>query len=236
LLRRLRALSLRPAAHIVCPSEFLRRLVLSWGISAARVSVLPNPVPALPQLPARDELRRSLRLDGHVLAFAGRFGPQKALDVALDAIERVDDVKLLLVGDGDGRRELEARAAPLGDRVRFLGTQPRERVLEVFAAADAALLTSSWENLPHTLVEALAVGTPVIATAVGGVPELVEDGVNGLLVPPADADATAEAIRRFFADAELRARLRVGAEASLDRYRPDIVYGELERLLEATRR
>lgn len=236
LLRRLRALSLRPAAHIVCPSEFLRRLVLSWGIPAARVSVLPNPVPALPQLPTRDELRRSLLLDGNVLAFAGRFGPQKALDVALDAIERVDDVKLLLVGDGDGRRELEARAAPLGDRVRFLGAQPRERVLEVFAAADAALLTSSWENLPHTLVEALAVGTPVIATAVGGVPELVEDGVNGLLVPPADADATAEAIRRFFGDADLRARLRAGAGASLERYRPDIVYGELERLLEATRR
>ena len=69
--------------------------------------------------------------------------------------------------------------------MRFLGPLPREGVLELFRAADATLLSSSWENFPHTVVESLAVGTPVISTRVGGVAEVVTDGENGLLVPPA---------------------------------------------------
>ncbi len=74
-------------------------------------------------------------------------------------------------------------------------------MLRLFRAADASVLPSAWENFPHTVVEALAVGCPVIATAVGGVPEVVRDGENGLLVPPGDAAALAAAIERFFGDA-----------------------------------
>ena len=94
------------------------------------------------------------------------------------------------------------------------------------------LLTSTWENFPHAVVEGLAAGTPVIATGVGGVTEVVTDGVNGLLVPPGDPDALAEAIRRFFADEELRARLRAAARGSVDEYAPEQVYGRIEQLLE----
>ena len=86
-------------------------------------------------------------------------------------------------------------------------------MLEIFSAADASLLSSAWENFPHTAVEALAVGTPVIATAVGGVPEVVIDGENGLLVPAGDADALADAIRRYFSDEALQTRLRAAAAA-----------------------
>jgi 2-deoxystreptamine N-acetyl-D-glucosaminyltransferase/2-deoxystreptamine glucosyltransferase len=83
------------------------------------------------------------------------------------------------------------------------------------------------------VVEALALGTPVIATAVGGVPEVVEDGVNGLLVPPNDVGALAKAIDRFFVDDELRDRLRAAATRSVARYAPEQVFGELERILVA---
>jgi glycosyltransferase involved in cell wall biosynthesis len=228
LLRRLRDTTLGRATHVVCPSGFLRDLALSWGLAPERVSVLPNPAPALPELAPRDELRRSFGIDGPTLAFAGRFGPQKALDVLVDAVSRVDGVTLLLAGEG------EAPAA--GERVRFLGALPRERVLELFAAADASVLSSSWENFPHAVVEALAVGTPVIATRVGGVPEVVEDGVNGLLVPPGDAAALAEAVRRFFADGALRGRLRAAAAPSVERYGRAILYGELERILASVAR
>ena len=96
----------------------------------------------------------------------------KALGVALDAVAEVPEVDLVLAGDGDERAALEARARELGldGRVRFLGSLPRDEVLALFRSADAALLSSAWENFPHTLVEALAVGTPAIATSVGGVP------------------------------------------------------------------
>ena len=124
---------------------------------------------------ARAAARRSSSFDGDVLVFAGRLGPQKALGVALQALAARPDVTLVVAGDGPERAALERRAGELGldGRVRFLGSVPREAVLRLFRAADASLLPSAWENFPHTVVESLAVGCPVIATAVGGVPEVV---------------------------------------------------------------
>ncbi|MGZ4155387.1 MAG: glycosyltransferase, partial [Actinomycetota bacterium] len=103
---------------------------------------------------------------------------------------------------------------------------------QLLAAADAELLSSGWENFPHSVVEGLAVGTPVIATNVGGVREIVTDGVNGLLVPPHDPEALAGAIREFFTHAALRDRLRTAAPASVADFAPDRVYSQIERLLE----
>jgi glycosyltransferase involved in cell wall biosynthesis len=230
-LRAWRTATARRAAHLVCPSEFLRSIVVGWGIPAGRVSVLPNATPEVHVESSRGALRASFDVEGRVLAFAGRLTPAKALDVAFDAVGRVPGVTLLVAGDGELRSELERRAGP---QVRFLGALPRERVLELFAAADAALLSSSWENFPHTLVEALAVGAPAIATRVGGIPEIVEDGVNGLLVPPGDPDALAGAVQRYFGDAELRGRLRAQAAASVERFSPQRVFDQLEELLVRT--
>lgn len=227
-LRLARDLELRRAAHVFCPSDYLRGLAVSWGVAPARVSVLPNPAPRVPVLAPRDELRARFAMNGPTLAFAGRLGAQKSLEVALAAVEAVDGVSLVIAGDGDERRRLETLAGP---RVRFLGAQPRERVLELLRAADASLLSSSWENFPHTVVEALAVGTPVISTDVGGVAEVVHDGANGLLVPAGDAGALADAIRRFFADGALRSRLRGAAAESVRELDRDAAFGAIERAL-----
>lgn len=227
-LRFARDLELRRAAHVLCPSEFLRRLAIGWGVPPDRVSVLPNAVPDA-ELAPREELRRRFGIEGPTLAFAGRLTAPKALDVALEAVARVEGVMLLLAGDGEERGELERRAHELrlNGRVRFLGAQPRTRVLELFRAADAALLSSRWENFPHSLVEALAVGTPAVATAVGGIEEIVTDGENGVLAPPGDSEALARAIERCLADTTLRDR----ASASVDRFRPERVYARLEEVL-----
>ena len=237
-LRLARDAELRGAAHVFTPSAWLGELAVSWGVDAARVSVLPNPAPALPELAPRDELRASFGMTGLTLAFAGRLTAQKALGVALGALARVDGVALLIAGDGDERGPLEAKAAELGlgSRVRFLGPLPRERVVELFRAADASILSSSWENFPHTVVEALAAGTPVLATATGGVAEVVRDGENGLLVAPGDVEGLAEAIRRFFGDAVLRDRLRAAAVASVAEYAPERVFARLEETLASVAR
>jgi glycosyltransferase involved in cell wall biosynthesis len=232
-LRLARDAELRGAAHIFTPSAWLRELAVGWGVDPANVSVLPNPSPPLPELPPRDDLRASFGLDGPTLAFAGRLTAQKALEVALAAVEAVDGVSLLIAGEGDERARLERLAGP---RVRFLGAQPRGRVVELFRAADASILSSSWENFPHTVVEALAVGTPVIATTTGGVAEVVRDGENGLLVASGDAEALADAIRRYLGDDGLRARLRAGAAPSVERYAPERVFAELEATLQRVAR
>ena len=213
-----RTAALRRARCIVVPSAYLRQIAIGWGLDPSRVDVVPNPAPELPEHPTRDEARATLGIDGFALGVAGRLTAQKALGDTLEALARVPDVALLVLGDGPERAELERRAGELGlaDRVRFLGAGTRDDVIALFRAVDAALLTSAWENLPHTLLEALATGTPVIATAVGGIPEVVRDGENGLLVPPRDIAAIASAIDRLVHDDALRASLAAAAAPSVE--------------------
>jgi glycosyltransferase involved in cell wall biosynthesis len=238
LLRVARDVELRHAAHVFTPSAYLRELTLSWDVDPERVSVLPNPTPQLPALRSRDELRRSFGMTGPALAFAGRLTAQKSLRVALEAVAAVDQVTLSIAGEGDQQPALERDVAELGltERVQFLGALPRERVVELFAAADASILSSTWENFPHTVVEALAVGTPVIATATGGVGEVVQDGENGLLVPLGDSRALGDAIRRYFGDEALRRRLRERAAPSVEQYSQERIFTELEQTLERVAR
>jgi glycosyltransferase involved in cell wall biosynthesis len=233
LLRLARDVELRHAAHVFCPSAYLRDLAVTWGVAPERVSVLPNAAPRLPELLPRERLKESLGVNGATIAFAGRLTAQKSLDRALEAVAAADGVSFVVAGDGPDRAPLEARARELGigDRVRFVGAQPRARVVELFHAADATILSSSWENFPHTVVEALAVGTPVLAMEAGGVAEVVRDGVNGLLVPAGDTAALADAVRRYFGDAELRERLRAEAAASVAEYSPERVFARLEDVL-----
>jgi glycosyltransferase involved in cell wall biosynthesis len=232
-LRLARDAELRGAAHVFTPSSYLGELAVSWGVAPARVSVLPNPAPELPESEPREVLRASFGMDRLTLAFAGRLTAQKSLGLALRAISQVDGVDLLIAGEGDERAPLEDAAAKLAlsERVRFLGPLARDRVIDLFRAADAAILSSSWENFPHAVVEALAAGTPVIATRAGGVAEVVHDEVNGLIVPADDAEALGAAVRRFAGDAELRERLRAAAVPSVAEYAPARVFGRLEATL-----
>lgn len=236
-LRAARNLALRRARRIVIPSESLRDLAVSWGVAAGRIEVLPNAVEAPAELAARDELRRRHALEGPTIVYAGRLSIQKAVDVALEATARVPDLSLVLAGDGPDAETLRARAHELGldGRARFLGPQPRATVFELLRAADAVVLSSKWENFPHVLVEALAVGTPVVATATGGVTEIVRDGENGILVPPDDAAALADAIRRYLGDVRLQERLRAAAAPSVERFAPERIYDRLEQILRDAR-
>ena len=218
LLQATRNAALRRARRVLVPSDYLRSIALGWGLAPTRVSVIPNPAPELRSAPSREEAREALGIHGMALGTAGRLIAQKAIGDALAALARVPAVELLVRGDGPERDSLERRAAELGiaDRVRFLGPGTRDDVIALFRAVDAVLLTSAWENLPHTLLEALAAGTPVIATSVGGIPEVVRDGENGLLVPAGDVDAIARAIARIVDDEGLRSSLAEAARPSVE--------------------
>jgi len=221
-LRAVRNWSVRRAAHIVSPSEYIAKLAASWR-GADGVSVLPNPAPD-----AGDAQPVALPAARPLVVFAGRLTAAKNLDVAVRAVERLPEATLIVIGDGEERQRLEGTA---GDRVRFVGARPRSEVLGFLAAADVAVLPSAWENFPHAVVEALAMGTPVVATRVGGVPEIVRDGQNGLLVEPGDDAGFASALERVVRDEDLRARLAAAAAASVERFSSDAIYGELEHIL-----
>lgn len=222
-LRRARDAAVLRAAHVVCPSAFMRDLVVSWGVPPERVDVLPNPAPR-----AADAVPFDAGAPP-VLAFAGRLTVQKDLDVALAGMRELPGVRLLIAGEGPEAARLAAQAPA---SVEFLGPLLRPEVLGLLRAADAAILTSAWENFPHAVVEALAVGTPVIATRTGGVAEIVRDEENGLLVEPGDPAAFAAAVRRYLDDGGLRERLCAAAAPSVARFDADVVYGRLEQILE----
>jgi glycosyltransferase involved in cell wall biosynthesis len=229
-LRSVRDATVRQAAHVVCPSTFMADLAVFWGVSRDRVTVLPNPAPE----PADAE--RATLEHRPALVFAGRLTTAKNLEVALQALAAVPETRLTVAGDGPDRARLEAVRDELHAPADFVGARPRAQVLGLMAAADAVVLSSAWENFPHGVVEALAMGTPVVATRVGGVPEIVRDGENGLLVEPGDVEAFGGALRRIVRDQELRARLAAAAAPSVRRYSVDAVYGRLEQILERAAR
>ena len=140
-----------------------------------------------------------------------------------------------MIGDGISRGELDRAIAEhgLGERVDVRGALPRAEVLQWLRAADAAILPSDWENFPHAAVEALAAGTPVIATAVGGVPEIVETGVNGILVAPGRRRGARA--RQWHRSPSTRRCWRACAkerEASAEQYGQEAVFGAIEAQLE----
>jgi glycosyltransferase involved in cell wall biosynthesis len=179
-------------------------------------------------------LRRALGVpeDGVLLACVGRLAPVKNVDLVLDAFAAVAGrhagARLLVMGDGPAGPRLRARIAALpGASWR----PPERRLSALYGAADALVLGSDAEGLPQVLAEALAAGLPVLATAVGGVPDLVRDGHDGLLVPPRDVRALQAAMGRLLGEPALRARLAAGARGrDLDEHGTDRVAGQLAEL------
>lgn len=225
-LKRARTHALRRAMAIVVPSAYLAAIASEWGVNRARISVLPNPAPDIAVVGAA--------LEPGTFVFVGRLTRQKDLGLAFSAIGRVPRARLVVIGDGPDRERLEelAHSSGASDRIVFRGALPRPEALAIVAGSEAALLTSAWENFPHSAVESLSVGVPVVSTAVGGVPEIVRDGVNGLLVPVGDVDAMTVALARMLDEEGLRARLAEGSRGSVEHLSIERVYGHLATVLE----
>ncbi|PLX44071.1 MAG: hypothetical protein C0609_06405, partial [Deltaproteobacteria bacterium] len=137
---------------------------------------------------------------------AGRLSVEKGFSHLLDAISLIAadlPIKFVICGDGAMEMELRDRARSLGIENRCLFAGFRRDIQEVMAASDLYVLPSLTEGLPNVVLEAFSYGKPVVATAVGGVPELVEDGVNGILVPPGEPRALAEAVQALVVSPDL---------------------------------
>jgi len=210
-----------------------RRMIEFEGIRPDDTVFVPNGIS--PGAPRGHDVRAELGIPEHVpvVGAVGTLRAQKALDVLLAAVAALKrshpDVRALIVGGG-GTDALEAEARRLGvsDAVTFLGR--RDDVPDVLVGLDVVLSSSDYEGSPLALMEAMEAARPIAATAVGGVPDLIEDGVHGLLVPARDAEALAAAAARLLGD---RAAARAMGERARERRRREFDLGAMVRTLES---
>lgn len=203
------------AAGMIAVSDTVRRAMIALGLPAQRVRTLRNGVDlAMFQPMARAERRAALGVSGSVLLSVGHLIERKGHDRVIGALPRLPGYSLLIAGDGPERVRLAAQAAALGlaNRVRFLGPVAHERLAAIYSAADALVLASSREGWPNVLLEAMACGTPVVASNVWGATELVSDPAAGVLMPEQSAAGVAAGVRALFGALPDRAATRRFAE------------------------
>lgn len=227
--------SLRHATHVVTTNQPFAAMLASRGIPRSRITVLHNGVRDLPLVPVGvAALRQELNLcEGErVVVSVGRLSQEKGQADLIRAFSPLRDrAKLVIVGDGADRPSLErfARALGLERSVIFAGM--RANVAPFYAMADVFVLPSLSEGSPNALLEAMACSLPIVATRVGGVPEIATDGTTALLVPPRQPLALAGAIVRLLDDAALGAELGAAARRRvLTDYTPEERTMRLSRL------
>lgn len=221
---------------IICVSEHDRQLALKFKVTRPeRLVVIHNGLDPLPfrQATAARVASPEETSQGPLVMFVGRLAPPKDLMTLLAAFERISIGNLILVGDGPLRSRIEQSVEERGlsSRVSLLGE--RTDIPECLAASDVFVLPSRWEGLPITIIEAMMAGLPVVATHVGGVAELVEDGITGFLVPSEEPRALADAIQKLLDDKELRLRLgQAGREKALKEFTLEQTLAETQSVYE----
>lgn len=216
--------ALAPATTcLVAVSPAVREFYEARGVGRGRWRVVYNgvdtsAVPPRGRRPAFREL--GIGADERVVALVGRLVPAKAPEVFLQAMAiaaaRVPALRGLVVGDGPLRGDLEAEARGLGLERRVVFAGVRRDVPALLAGLDALVFTSLREGLSMAMLEAMAAGVPVIATPVGGTPELITHGVTGLLVPPGQPESLADALVALLGDAALAAAIRHAARGCVE--------------------
>jgi len=213
--RRLIRWAARGAGGLITVCQSLKDDLVRLGLAAERVRVLRNGVDLAMFRPAdRPAARARLGFSRPTLLFVGHLIPRKNQALAIRALPLLPDVALAMAGDGPDREALAglARALGVAERVRFLGLIPHERLAEAYTAADALVLSTRREGWPNVLLEAMACGTPVVATAVSGIPEVVTAPEAGRLVHEHTPEALAAAIAGLLAAPPSRAATRAYAE------------------------
>jgi len=205
----------RHADGVIAVCQALKDELVALGVPADRVSVLRNGVD-LELFQPRDRLalRKAMAVDGFTLVSVGHLIERKGHHHAIEALTGLPDATLLIAGDGPERSALEALAARIGvaGRVRFLGVLAQSALCDVYNCADALVLASSREGWANVLLEAMACGTPVIASAVWGTPEVVASPDAGRLMPSLDANGVVEAATALRGALPERAATRKYAE------------------------
>jgi glycosyltransferase involved in cell wall biosynthesis len=212
--RQLRTWWTQQADYIITPSHYLARIVHKWGVSKNKIRVIYNAI----ELPS-EILSLPIHLNTTFkVVMVNRLVPWKHVNKAIEALNLIDDVGLIVVGDGPLKQKLIDTVNNLGlsDRVHFAGSCTKIETIGIIKACDTLLLNSSYEGLPHVVIEAMMLGVPVIATSVGGTPEIIENDINGKLITSGNLQELQSAVKSMRDNKFLREEITKNAYKRLE--------------------
>lgn len=216
----------RRAVKVVLPSEYLKSIVVTWGVKEDRAVVVNSALFPLSVDGTKEELRAQLNYNTPTIVSAGRLVPWKGFVGLLEAVAKlkvdIPYINLVIVGDGPERPKIEAAIDKynLTNQVRMVGRISKDALGATIKAADVFVLNTAYEGLSHQLIEVMDLGVPIVTTKVGGNPELIKDGINGLLVPCNDTDALTEAMKRVLLNSDTAGRMVQSARAKAKEFTP----------------
>jgi glycosyltransferase involved in cell wall biosynthesis len=208
-----------------------------WGVNPRKISVIYNAFEGVQEPESKEALRDKLGLAGSVVLSAGRLVPWKGFSELIALVptlrEQIPNLRLLIIGEGPERSRLLAQIDQLGlkDVVVLMHRQPQTVLLNHVRAADLFVLNSSYEGFSHLLLEVMAIGTPLVATRVGGNPELIEDRESGLLVPVRDGEALTTAMVSVLNDTALSSKLVANGRSRVQSFSEERMISELEAVM-----
>jgi glycosyltransferase involved in cell wall biosynthesis len=230
------------AVKIIVPSNYLGSIVSAWGVNKDLIEVIYSSLYRIEVNDNKEKLRHQLSYTYPTIVSSGRLVPWKGFEVLIEVVAKLakehPQITLVVVGDGPERKKLEDRVAELkiSKHVRFIDSISKDALGATIKAADLFVLNTSYEGLSHQLIEVMDLGTPIVTTKVGGNPELITDGVHGLLVPYNDAEALEEAILRVINHPESVERMTQSARARSKDFDKAITINQLVELLKAVKK
>jgi glycosyltransferase involved in cell wall biosynthesis len=225
------------ASLVIAPSEYLKGIIATWGVDPSKIRVIYSALFPLEVNVPKAVIREQLEYKGTVITTVGRLVPWKGFSELIDVVaqlkDEMPDISLVIIGDGPLDAELKNKVAQLQleDRVRLVGRLGKDALGAAIKGSDLFVLNTSYEGLSHQLLEVMDLGVPIVTTNVGGNPELITDGISGVLVEVGDSEGLASAIKQVAANESTQLRLTQNARIRIQDFSQDAVVAKLAELL-----
>ena len=227
----------RHANKIVVPSEYLKKVVIHWGVKEENIIVVYNSFEKPNFSLTKKEARNKYNLQGFSIITAGRLVPWKGFLGLIKAMPEIikfnPSANLYILGDGPERESLEdeSHKLRLKDKIFFTGRVSHLDVLGYFKGGDVFVLNTAYEGLSHVILESLAMGIPIVTTNIGGNPEVIREGVDGLLFPPNNGNELLGAIQKLIQDENLRNIFSISGAERLNIFSKEAMLNKLTSVI-----
>jgi len=239
-LKKIQGMLAKQASLVIVPCQYLKKIVKEWGVPEEKLRVIYNAPEDLPILNiTKQEAQEEIGLEGNIILSIGRLDPWKGFSCLIEVVDELikegQNLKLLIIGEGTEKKNLESQIKNLGleSNIKLIGKVIHQNLSLYFKAADIFILNSAQEGFSHVILEAMQQGVPIITTSVGGNPELIESGFNGILVEYNNKQQIKETIVKILNDKNLQAKFINNSKLKIQNFTWKKLVEELSEVLKS---